>query len=210
MKYLLLLFFYPLVVFSQSEINDSLKVEKSNPIIFGEHFFGFSSSESFIGFSIGGNLNYQFNKSDLLTLRATYFASFKINSILNNSDSELSINSTEQIREYGLLYGKRYVFEGSSLSFSGGIAYFDRDYYTKSNRILTLTKQDYFGFPFEINYKIFKSEKKRFGAIYGLVPIGRKKVAFGRSIGFKFIGNISKNSYFGLGISYGFGTHKVY
>ncbi len=210
MRCFLLILIFPLVVLSQSETRDSLSIEKLNPIIFGEYFVGISSSETLSGFSIGGNLNYQFNKSDLLTLRATYFSSFKFNLFLNNEDSELSINAKEKIREYGLLYGKRYVFEGSSLSFSGGIGYFDRDYYTKSNRILSINKQDYFGFPFEINYKLFKSKKRRFRAYYGIIPVGKRKVAFGRSIGFKLVGNISKNSYLGFGISYGLGTHKAY
>lgn len=66
------------------------------------------------------------------------------------------------------------------------------------------------GFPFEVNIKWFKNVKRRYRAYYWLIPLGHKKVAFGRSFGFKLVGNISKTNYFGLAFNFGLGTHKKY
>jgi hypothetical protein len=62
--------------------------------------------------------------------------------------------------------------------------------------------------PIELNFKWFKSKKKRY-RIYGIIPVG-EPTSFGRNFGFKLVGNISKNSFVGLGIVYGFGIHKKY
>ena len=58
--------------------------------------------------------------------------------------------------------------------------------------------------------KWFKAEKSRFRAYYGLIPIGKRKISFGRSVGFKLTANIAKNNYVGLTFTYGFGWHKKY
>lgn len=215
MKYLLFLFFYPLVVFSQSEINDSLKVEKSNPIIFGEYLAGAGKGNSF-GIYVGGSLNYQHQKH-LFTLRYILFEGFENSKVKDRDLSYLFIfpayPNVEKINDYSILYGNRYINGSVSYSWSAGLGIVNhqqKHYIEELDKYSEGESQTNIGVPIELSIKWFKSEKKRFRAPYGLIPITRKKVAFGRSIGFKFIGNISKNSYFGFGISYGFGTHKDY
>lgn len=111
--------------------------------------------------------------------------------------------------EYGFLYGKRWTYGNYSLSGSVGISHFNRFYYENIQDEEKL-HETYFGVPFEFNLKFFKARKQRFRAYYGLIPIGKKKVSFGRSVGFKLTGNIAKHSNLGIGINYGFGWHKKY
>lgn len=214
---LLFLLFLPFATLAQSSYEENTieeskdSIVEPNPIIFGEGYFGILGGEFEGGFSVGGTLNWQFHQKDLLTLRASYFGGFKLDYVMVSPMTPFPIiRDREKIREYGVLYGKRYVFKGGSFSFSGGIAYYDRDYYKKHTNGYTFEKENYFGFPFELNYKIFKAKKQRFRAYYGIVPIGKKKVAFGRSIGFKFYGDFSRNTHLGFGLTYGFGTHKEY
>lgn len=70
------------------------------------------------------------------------------------------------------------------------------------------TTSRYVGVPFEVAINWFKPEKRRV-KIYGLIPVG-PATALGGSIGFKFFGNVSQNSYAGLGLTYGFGYHRKY
>lgn len=68
----------------------------------------------------------------------------------------------------------------------------------------------HFELPSEANIKLFKSRKKRFRILYGVVPMGEPtSFSFGRSIEFKLFGNISKTPSH-KGISLGFGNHRVY
>jgi hypothetical protein len=207
-------FFLPMFSLAQNpEAVDLLSIRNDlpNPIIFGEGYVGLLGSELGGGVSVGGNLNWQFHKRDLLTARAAYFGGFSQNYVMLSPFTPFPIiKDRERVREYGVLYGKRYVFKGSSFSFSGGIAYYDRDFYKEQLNGYTFEMENYFGFPFEFNYKIFKTKKQRFRAYYGIVPIGKRKVAFGRSIGLKLYGNFSRNTHIGLGLTYGFGTHKEY
>ena len=95
-----------------------------------------------------------------------------------------------------------------SVSISTGISYVETNYYQETEDYYEKVHEDYFGVPFEVNIKWFKSKKSRFRAYYGLIPIGKKKVAFGRSVGFKMIGNVGQNNYVGLAFTYGFGFIK--
>ena|SRR5690554_1407136 len=164
---LLFLLFLPFATLAQSSYEENTieeskdSIVKPNPIIFGEGYFGILGGEFEGGFSVGGTLNWQFHQKDLLTLRASYFGGFKLDYVMVSPMTPFPIiRDREKIREYGVLYGKRYVFKGGSFSFSGGIAYYDRDYYKKHTNGYTFEKENYFGFPFELNYKIFKSKKK--------------------------------------------------
>lgn len=178
--------------------------EKSNPILFAEYYFGPAFGDSG-GFSNGASLNYQ-TRENLFTLRYT-----------NNVQLEgkflfflfPAFEVVEQTDEFGVLYGRRKIYGNHSFSYSAGIAYVKhKEFINLENDVRNFEVQDGVGVPFEMNIKWFNAEKKRY-RIYCIVPVG-KPTAFSRSIGFKLYGNISKNSFIGLGINYGFGWHKNY
>ena len=199
-KQILLVIF--LLVFSSvkaQENIDSLSL-KPNPIVFGDFSLGYSNG--FVkGFTVGGSINYQ-KRNNLFTFRALQVINIrKIDFFLI---FPINIES-ETMTEYSLLYGKRYIEEGFSYHFSGGISYasYDKSF---ENDNLTI---DYVGFPIEAGISWFKNKKKRFRVLYGLIPVG-KPTSFGRSIGFKLHANIAKRSYVGLGLTFGLGWHKIY
>ncbi len=184
--------------------NFSFGQDKTNPIVFSEIFGGFSGGSS-EGWTGGFTVNYQF-KDNLITGRYTglshlrYEGSFFIFPVYTQ---------IEQIDEYAIMYGRRHIYEDHSFSYSAGISTVDRN-----NLVENEGENDYYknefnlGLPFEVNIKWFNKEKERY-RIYCLIPVG-KPIAFSRSFGFKLIGNISKTTFIGLGISYGLGWHKTY
>ena len=184
--------------------------EKNEPIIFGEFIFGGAGEiNGKGGFLIGGELNYQL-KNHLLSARYVEQIQLESDAVFLSPFTPIPI-IREKInhQEIALLYGKRWIYDGSSLSISGGLSiniYSNR--ITDENNEQIKIKDDYIGFPLEVNLKWFKSRKKRY-RVYGIIPVG-KPTSFGRNFGFKLIGNISKNSFVGLGIVYGFGIHKKY
>jgi hypothetical protein len=178
--------------------------EKTNPILFSEYYFGpaFGSSG---GFSNGVSLNYQ-TKENLLTLRYTnniqlegkflfvFFPAFEV---------------VEQTDEFALLYGRRKTYGNHSFSYSAGVGYVKhKEFINVENDVRNYEIQDGVGLPFEVNIKWFNVKKERY-RIYFLIPVGQP-TSFSRSIGFKLYGNLSKTSFVGLGINYGFGWHKNY
>jgi len=201
---LILIVFFSLQMYSQE------KLENNEPIIFGEFLLGAASEiNGNEGLLLGGALKYQL-KSNLLTVRYLAFIQFESDLILLSPFIPIPI-IREKInhKEIGILYGKRWIYEGSSLSFSGGISlnnYLNK--MTNENNEIINIKNNYIGFPFEVNFKWFKSTKKRY-RIFGIIPVG-KPTSFGRNLGFKLVGNISKKSFVGLGLVYGFGVHKKY
>jgi hypothetical protein len=155
---------------------------------------------------VGIGLNYQL-KRNLFTVRCTGTAKFNVDIISPLVPLPYpSLNSS--LDEVALLYGQRFINNGHAYSISLGASYNHFRIYDKSTSARYDINSEYIGLPFEANIKWFKSVKKRF-KIYGLIPVG-KPTAFGGSIGFKFFGNISKQSYAGIGLSYGLGYHKVY
>lgn len=179
---------------------------KTNPIVFLDANVGYAGGSS-SGFINGGSLNYQKN-NDLFTIRTSQL----IDSDLGYISPYLPLpifEVKETITEYGLLYGKRYVYENSSFSFSAGIATIDRQLDSKDNSNQEFSRKPLsIGFPFEVNIKWFNSKKEKY-RIYGLVPVG-KPTGFGNSFGFKILGDISKTSYIGIELSFGIGFHKSY
>lgn len=184
--------------------SDSTQI-KSNPIIYFEGLFGYAGGEV-SGLTIGGILNFQSNK-DLFTVRlqnqtkidSDYLALFPFSALF----------SKVNIDEFSVLYGKRHIVDNKSYSFSLGLSSNIKHTRIRENNVVFWDDEKYFGIPFEINIKWFKREKKRFRILYGIVPVG-KETGFGRSIGFKFYGNIAKTSYIGVGINVGLGWHKKY
>lgn len=164
-------------------------VEKENPILYIETFAGGFTGKT-KGVLWGADINYQITKN-LLTLRysqitdvGTTFTSFvPIPQSTTNAYAD----------EIAILYGRRKINNGHSISISIGPSY---NIYSL-NSIYTSEKQkvNALGAAFETNIKWFKKEK--------INP-------FGFSYGIKLSGNISKNNYIGLSFMIGIGWHKIY
>lgn len=198
------LFILFLIIFSLSivaqEKKDSLKL-KENPIVFADLGLGYTSG-SLSGLTGVFSLNYQKN-NHLFTFRHVEVVKY------DNIDFFLIIPvnvESRSIREYSILYGKRYIEEGTSYHFSGGFSY--NTYQQRKNNDI-IASESFVGFPLEFGMSWFKSKKERFRILYGLIPVG-KPTSFGRSFGIKLYGNIAKRSYVGLGLTFGLGWHKVY
>lgn len=191
--------------FSQEEI----KRDYNNPIAYFEVFLGYSGV-NFEGLSLGYTGNYQ-KGNNLFTFRNLYIASKNVNRNRGLSKAFLfpAYINGNSLNEYGLLYGKRFVYDGSSLSLSAGISSNTLINRCKIEGLKYREKEHYIGVPFEINYKFFKKDKNRFRLFYGLIPIGRP-TAFSRSFGFKLYGNFGKVTHVGFGFNYSFGFHKIY
>lgn len=201
------------VFYAQQRLEtDSISNNKSkfNPIAFYEFYGGFGGSINEGFWIFGTNFNYEFSKSNLFTLRYTYLYGANPNSILFFPYSTLIYKKREEQNEFAFLYGKRWTNKGISFSVSMGVSYVYRKNYELNDNIIYRNNQNYLGLPIELNVKFFKKNKQIFRAYYGLIPIGKRKVSFGRSVGFKLIGNFSKEQYLGLGITYGLGWHKKY
>ena len=158
------------------------------------------------GFNVGFEANHQYKKT-IFSMR--YVGSLKL---INQGYSspffpfpEYDTKSTAE--EFSILYGYRKINNGHSLSFSGGLSRnkFTAYAFNANNKDL---RDYYIGFPLEMNIHWFKKEKRRI-YIYGLIPVG-KPTGLGSSFGFKIYGNISRNSFIGLGINSSFGYLKKY
>jgi len=191
LKFLVLLFL-PFSLFSQ---NDSIK---KTPILYGELTYGITRDfNDGVKFLVGGEFNYQY-KNHLFSFR--YVENTEAKSFL--IFVPIVLNKSQ---EYAGLYGKRWIEDGTSYSFSVGLS---TNKYSVIENDEVISSYKYFGVPYEANIKWFKSHKKRY-RIYGLFPVG-KPTSFGRSFGIKLVGNFSKRSYVGIGLVYGLGIHKQY
>jgi hypothetical protein len=178
--------------------------EKKNPVIFFDEFIGVAFGNAG-GLGAGFGLNYQVNRN-FFTARVLGTVRFGVDVLAPLVPLPFPYVKNS-MGEAALLYGIRNIEKNKSYSFSLGVSY--SGYYRNDDKYMdTEIKYDYFGVPFEANFKWFKREKKPF-RIYGLLPVGNP-TSFGGSIGFKLFGNISKQSYAGIGLSYGLGFHKVY
>jgi len=181
------------------EKRDSINL-KENPIVFGDFLVGYSNTGK-TAITVGGNINYQ-SKNNLYTFRTSQTTSIdKIEWFFFIPISVVSNTTTE----YAALYGKRYIEDGISYHFSGGISYNINEDINGDIK----TRETFAGFPLEIGISFFKPNKERFRVFYGLIPVG-KPTSFGRSFGFKLYANIAKRSYVGLGLTFGLGWHKIY
>ncbi len=188
---------------------DSLKVTnpKTNPILFFEGSGGYSGGKS-DGWTATLSLNYQYKKN-LFTARYLGLVDLHLDPNQSYILFVPNYRQSETIDELSVLYGRRYIYDNKSISFSLGIGsvrqrkVIDPDesvYVWKENRGL--------GVPFEFNIKWFKRVKKPI-MIYWFIPVG-PPTSFGGSIGFKFAGTVGKTSYVGLGMTYSYGWHKNY
>lgn len=178
--------------------------QKTNPIVFTEFLVGYAGGSS-QGLASGINLNFQKN-NHLFTARYLNVTEFRVDWLIIIPTASTTI---EQVHDVGLLYGRRKIHNNFSLSYSAGISYVNsRKLISEENNDLVYNRDENVGLPFEMNIKWFNSEKKRY-RIYYIVPVG-KPTSFSRSIGFKFFGTVSKTTFVGLGLNYGFGWHKNY
>jgi len=200
---LILILLLSLVTYSQEK-------QQHTPILFTEFLFGAAGEiNGKGGFLLGAELNYQYKKH-LFSIRYMEYIQLETDAVFLSPVTPFPIIK-EKInhKDIGLLYGKRWIYNGSSLSISAGVSlnqYTNR--VTDENNEQYKIKTHYMGLPLEINFKWFKSKKRKY-KIYGIIPVG-KPTAFGRNFGFKLVGNISNNSFIGLGVVYGFGIHKTY
>ena len=213
MKVLIIIILSTFTAFSQVT-KDSIVKKKTNPVIYGDLFFGPSVDKNSRTIFIGGSLNYQYKKN-LFTIRYT-----------ENLDLETrwvfifpTFISKSENRETAILFGQRFIDGNQSLSFSAGISYNQFEVFNYDNENLFLSNfskdlissnyDNFIGFPFEAEIRWFNAKKQRYRIVYALIPIGQP-TSFGRSIGFKLLGNISKQSYIGIGLTFGIGYHKEY
>jgi hypothetical protein len=164
--------------------------ETHHPAIYIEGGFGYT----FAGLrGIEGNysLNYQYKKS-LFTLRGLGTASYR-DDPYTHQWFELYSQETGGLAEYSFLYGLRFVNNNQqALSFSAGIGDDRRSLYSyDAHDNKTVTRENYFGVPFEANYQIFS---RRFGASFGI----------------KLFGDISQHSFAGIGVNLGLGYHYAH
>jgi len=196
-------FFSFLLLVSSGLFSQEKEKVSSNPIIYADITIGFSSVNTLNGV---GTINYQ-TKNNLFTYRFSELYHIKTSYTIWALIFPFLLIPPIKSKEYAFLYGKRYEEDDFSYSFSGGVSY------TKHTDNPSLSKpinfeNSFWGFPFEVNVKWFKSKKERF-RIYGLIPVG-KPTGLGGSFGFKLLGNISKKSYIGIGLTFGLGYYKNY
>ena len=178
--------------------------DQTNPVLYAELFGGYSIGSS-SGWTGGIELNYQIHNS-LITGRYVGLTELKH---VGNFIFPYYIH-IDKINELALLYGKRHTYGNHTISYSAGLSYVNREFIINNDyKYPSYDNQQSIGIPFEADIKWFKRKKERFRVVYGLVPIG-KPTGFGRSIGFKLYGDISKTTFVGLGITFGLGWHKKY
>ncbi len=188
---------FPSFLFAQQVNNTDLK-NISNPIIYIEGFSGISAISD-VGVAGGVELNYQYIKN-LFTFRYIDITGFK-QEIVSPILPILIYYETKNDKEYALLYGWRWLRINHSYSISTGVSYNNFNGIDKDiNDNPYANQENYFGFPFEVNVKWFQSKKHSKLLWNSVIP----------SIGIKFFGSISKNSFVAIGVSIGFGLHKTY
>ena len=191
-----LIFCLPLSGFAQFPI-------RNNPIIFADITIGAAAGDAG-GLAIGAGINYQ-NNDNLFTVR--YNGVARLSTTFDVPFVPIpSFQAKNTLNEFGLLYGKRFVKDGSATSLSLGISY--NYFYAMGTGGTPNTNSRYAGVPFEANIKWFNRELKR-KRLFGFIPFGSPS-PYSNSIGFKLFGNISQQSYVGLGLAFGFGYHKQY
>lgn len=183
--------------------------QKDPPILFAEYYVG--GGGEFSGYGgplIGAALNYQ-QKNNFYTFRVTALYQYQYNYVYLSPFTPLPVmKKKHELNEYALMYGRRWIKKGSSFSVSTGISVNNFKTKYSNNNQTTVSTDVYMGVPFEVNVKWFKARKKPYH-IYSIVPVG-KPTAFGHNFGFKLVGNVSKHSYMGIGLVYGWGWHKKY
>ena len=186
-------------------ICSTLFSQKENPIAFFDVSIGGAIGQ-LDGLMINSSVNYQ-TKHHLFTLRGNYLLEVQagfINDVLLIPVPERTIAAYE----IGGLYGYRKEMNSFSYHIAAGVSY-NHIKESLQNDVLVF-KENLIGVPYEIGFKLYKKKRRPlYLASFIPVEVG-PPTALSRSIGLKIIGNLAKRSYIGLGISWGFGFHKVY
>ncbi len=203
--YLLLLSLGSLIGSAQ----DSLQETSKNPILYADMILGFGGSfGDNTGFMVGGTGYFQSDKN-LFSVRYVLNPQFEYNTVAVGFVGFPSIVNKGRLEEYAIMYGRRSIKEGSSISYSAGISYNTFETGQFNQQVGRFKEIERFpGISYEIDIKWFKRKKTRH-RVYMIIPVG-KPTAFSRSFGFKLMGNFSKSSYIGFGMTYGFGWYKKY
>lgn len=201
------LLFYCLNLHSQDSNTLS---ETSNPIIYISTSLGTSIGNKGYGggFLFTTSVNYQMSKN-LFLYRFSHNAEFNKNPGIAALLIVPIFLGDNIMNEHALMYGRRFVFNNSSVSTSVGFGLSNRNYtefYDNNSKFIT---ESYVSIPFEINFRLFQSRKKKFRILYGLIPVTRP-TGFARSFGLKLYGSLGKFNYFGVGLNFGLGWHKKY
>ncbi|WP_192822687.1 hypothetical protein [Rufibacter sp. LB8] len=188
-----------------SQAQDSLR---TNPVLFGDFFLG-GATGKMGGFASGLGL-YRQHKQHLFSGKYLGLINWSVDFPGMPFVPLPLVKASNTVEELSLLYGLRLTEGPVSVSLSAGVshAWFTATARDEENKTHTFHER-YWGLPVELDFKLFKAEKEQFRILYGLVPIG-KPIGFGRSIGIKVFGNISRRSYYGVGVSFGLGWHKAY
>lgn len=203
---LLILVFFTISLQAQETASENSK----QPILYAELLLALAvmPNSGDVGLANAEELNYQYS-NHLFTFR--YFESIHWNTKRTYSQLPYTTKHVTN-KEIGLMYGRRWIHEDMAFSVSGGLSY---NTYVNTTKLVdanttevTELTDNFYGFPLEFNIKWFNAQKKRY-RIYYMIPVG-KPTAFGRSYGFKIFANINKHSYYGVGLTYGFGWHKKY
>ena len=194
-----LLIVYTALCFSQEK-------KEGNKIFFVDFFIG-GSTYSNGNVNSGFSLNYQDNK-DLFTFRISSSKKLEDDAVLIFWFLPFSYSATpKNSQEYSFLYGKRFIKNNFSFSSSIGLSVI------KHNTIDPIFQEIGFsesaiGLPLEVNIRWFRGGKEK-NKLFGIFPIS-KETGFGSSSGLKLFATISKKSYIGLALNFGFGYYKNY
>lgn len=179
--------------------------ETSNPIIYFEGFGGPTIGQS-VGISGGLELNYQTGEN-LFTFRFTNAVGYS-----ERGDNYIIMPryyKSEDNKEYALLYGRRWLSSNHSYSVSVGVSRNNLEMRKletidteeiDTEEIFSVKSRNYYGVPFEANYKWFYSKKKSKLIYNAIIP----------SVGVKLFGNFGKYTFIGAGVTVGFGLSKKY
>jgi hypothetical protein len=186
-------------------ICSTLFSQKENPIAFFDITIGGAIGQ-LDGFMINTSVNYQ-TKHHLFTLRGNYLIEVQAGFVSVFVPIPIP-ERTIAAYEIGGLYGFRKEMNSFSYHIAAGVS-FNHIKESLENDALVF-RENLFGVPYEVGFKLYKRKRRPlYLASFIPVEIG-PPTALSRSIGLKIIGNFSKRSYIGLGISWGFGFHKAY
>ncbi|WP_347173552.1 hypothetical protein [Polaribacter uvawellassae] len=180
--------------------------KEGNKIFFVDFFVG-GSTYSNGNVNSGLSINFQNNK-DLFTFRTSNSKKLQDNATVIFWLLPFSFSATpKNSQEYSFLYGKRFIKNDFSYSTSIGVSLI------KHNTIDPIfqeigSSESTLGIPLEFNLRWFRGDKKA-NKLLGLIPIS-KETGFGASSGLKLFATISKKSYVGLALNFGFGYYKDY
>ncbi len=170
----------------QDSIYQKAHPEHHHPTLYVDGGFGYVIG-GLRGYQANYSLNYQ-NGLSLFTFRGLTNGSSK-----QDAGKIFSYDITGSSHQLALMYGLRFNNnKGRAYSFSAGVDHVDRSayYYDNANN-RTQIEGEYIGVPFEANYEWYT---RRFGVSFGL----------------KLSGDVSRHSFFGIGVDMGLGFHSTH